>query len=188
MWKQHCILLFTSCKSLSWTIYFRFHKYWKGLQSWPRVSTDDVTNLLLLHSFALIKPPLSSVSLLPLETFTDFTFVLICEMWTFIFLCKVKCCSSEHLMFVKELLPNLLSSVLRLFSSPPKPLSTLPLIVPLHNIGMAASFLCVKHSLTLNSLFSLHFLFLTVLDLHCLCLTQLIPPYSLGNCLRSQVF
>lgn len=101
---QHYILLFKSWKFLPWTKYFRFQKYWKGLQSWPRVSADDVTNLLLLRSSPLIK---SSTLLFlvcycsPWKLFTSLTFVLICEMWTFVLIFKVRCCSSVHLISVK---------------------------------------------------------------------------------------
>lgn len=46
---QHYILLFKSWNSLPWINIFRFDKCFKGLQSWSRVSTYDVTNLLPLY-------------------------------------------------------------------------------------------------------------------------------------------
>lgn len=78
------------------------------------------------------------------KLFTDFTFVLICEMPTFILIFKVRCCSSVHLISVKAAQSSFLCAPFVLFT--PNHFSTVPLIIPLHNVAMAASFLWVKHS------------------------------------------
>lgn len=116
---QHYILLFKSWNSLPWMNIYRFNKYLKGLQCWPRVSTDYVTNLVTLYSSPLIKSstPLSSMPMPTLETL-HFIFVLICEMPTFVHLFEVRCCSSVHLISVKA--PLLCPVFFPLFpSSPP---------------------------------------------------------------------
>lgn len=100
---QHSILLFKSGNCLPWMNIFRFNKCLKGLQSWSRVSTDDVTSLFPFYPSLHVKSstPLSSMSLPTLETLHWLHLSSYIEMSTFVLIFRLRCCSSVHLISVK---------------------------------------------------------------------------------------
>lgn len=119
----------------------------------------------------------------PWKLFTSLTFVLICEMSTFVLIFKVRCCSSVHLISVKgPLLCPVLFPLCSVCSVHPQPsfYSAFDSPTPRCRNG---SLLPVCQAL---SLFKLTFFtsLLTVMDLHRLCPTQLMLHYPLGNCRR----